>query len=411
MFIRKGGRVMCLEVVRKIDKQYVVEGEIIQYTIQVTQKEEGRVEQAQLVDILAEEVEFVPGSVMIDNLPRREVSIISGIPLENFIPHVTKTINFDAKIIGGNYRITLDASLVSYQYITPTREKRQIKALSNIDQIDIYKVDLEVKRVVSPEVLLLGEELKCEVTFSNESELDIVDIQVKEKFPGQLTIEQGEFKINDRRVNSVDLSKGIGIGGIKKGEKSYLRYTGTIKELDTRGIQFNALSIQYSYLLPDGRIGEKNIECGKRIYREERFEVGITSFKDVNIEYYLNIPDHNVAMSTINQITGTVNILKHYDVQTPIGISIEGQCLTGKSLLVRGDIQLVCEYTGEDKTSIYGITYQIPFTTNVMMAESYVERSKVEVKGSIQDIWYVVIDNRTAFISINALVNSILIKE
>lgn len=92
------------------------------------------------------------------------------------------------------------------------------------------------------------------------------------------------------------------------------------------------------------------------------------TFKSSDISYILNLPCnspeiHRIIRSIINPKINEISI-----INTPIGISNEGQKLTGKKALVIGYLCIKIEYeTYDTQEPIYLVNFDIPFCEYIVI--------------------------------------------
>lgn len=113
----------------------------------------------------------------------------------------------------------------------------------------------------------------------------------------------------------------------------------------------------------------------------------VKNFKHTSIDLKLMIPRNNPSLSKIIKVKASKEIVKTKLVRTPIGVSLEGQKLTGYEALVIADIILKITYIALTVTeSLHSFYAIIPFCDHVVMPESYNILEDVVPSLFIEDI-------------------------
>lgn len=135
-------------------------------------------------------------------------------------------------------------------------------------------------------------------------------------------------------------------------------------------------------------------------------DVSLVNFKEFCIDTNLVLPDLNADIDQIVSITLNVNIDNSYIRKCTQVTSIEGQIMTGKLLIVSGDLKQNVEYIDDHLThSIHGIQFNIPFSTYVVLPTNIDENKNVVVKGYIEDVYVKKTDFITFYENIIMLLN------
>lgn len=134
--------------------------------------------------------------------------------------------------------------------------------------------------------------------------------------------------------------------------------------------------------------------------------ITLVNFKKISIDTNLILPNMKADVDQIVSVTVNVNIDNSYIIETPKAISLEGQILTGKILIVSGEIKQDVEYLDSHITqSIHGVQFDIPFSTYVVLPTNINENKDVVAKGYIEDVYVKKLDARTFFENIILLID------
>ena len=124
----------------------------------------------------------------------------------------------------------------------------------------------------------------------------------------------------------------------------------------------------------------------------------ITTFKQFNSDYKFILPVEKPDIEQLLKVKAETTI-EHYEVvKTPVGISLEGQRVTGYKLLVSGDINVKYEYIASDPTqSIYSVAKRFPFCDYIVLPEDFNMSTMIFPSVSLEDIYSEQLDNRSVY--------------
>ena len=120
----------------------------------------------------------------------------------------------------------------------------------------------------------------------------------------------------------------------------------------------------------------------------------------------LKVPDEQPDIESINSLNITVNILQQKVVKTPIATTenIEGKMLSGRKLIVEGNICQKLSYTASEYVQgVYSVDYYVPFSVYIVVPKEYTFNSVVldsldinySVNACVEDVSLALIDSRT----------------
>jgi hypothetical protein len=130
------------------------------------------------------------------------------------------------------------------------------------------------------------------------------------------------------------------------------------------------------------------------------------AFKELNIEETLEIPSVKPDIEQILKISVDIIINRTKIIETPQGISLEGQIITGKKLIVKGRLNQIVEYVADEITQpVHAAHFSIPFCTFIVIPEDY-EEDTVYVSSYIEDIFAEQIGKRNIYKNITILLDA-----
>lgn len=130
------------------------------------------------------------------------------------------------------------------------------------------------------------------------------------------------------------------------------------------------------------------------------------AFKEFSIEETLEIPSVKPDIEQILKISVAVIIKCTKIIETPQGISLEGQIITGRKLIVKGRLNQIVEYVADEVTQpVHAAHFSIPFCTFIVIPEDY-EEDSVYVSSYIEDIFIEQIDKRNIYKNITMILDA-----
>lgn len=393
---------------KSVDKQYAVIGDIVTYTIKMTNQGNVMLNNVSLdnvviSDILASELAFIAGSIVLDGKVMPSVSILKGIDIGTLAVGQTKTLQFKAEVISDELTPIVNTAVGRYTYTIPGRPTQTAQTHSNEASVDVKKISLVVEKSATTEEAAIGDTLTYTVKITNTGDVTAENVLFKDTLAKEVALIPGSFMIDGQVVNSVDMTKGVIIPDIAPQTSVMITYQVTVIASNCSGMLKNQASVMYTYQLPDGSTGTK-IQEGELAMNTINLE--ISQFKQMSIEKYLLIPEVKPDIEAINNMSGTIDIISYNVINTPISKSIEGQQLTGNKAVIRGVFNLVIEYTALDEAqSVHSAHYSIPFSTFIILPPGNQVGKGVEIVGMTEDIYFNVVDIRTFFVNITALIN------
>ncbi|WP_069680160.1 DUF3794 domain-containing protein [Clostridium taeniosporum] len=128
------------------------------------------------------------------------------------------------------------------------------------------------------------------------------------------------------------------------------------------------------------------------------------NFKQVNFESTFCVPCQKPDIEQIIKVSADTKILKYEIVKTPVGLSLEGQKVTGYKLLVSGDINYKIQYVADETTqSVHTFHESIPFCGYIVLPKKFNKDSYINPSALVEDISVEQMDERCVYGNINLL--------
>jgi len=139
---------------------------------------------------------------------------------------------------------------------------------------------------------------------------------------------------------------------------------------------------------------------------------GVNNNTDKNIEEFRQfttsltvcIPYDRESINVITKVWVEAELKQSHIIKTPIGLSFEGQTLTGNKVLILGDLNVKLEYTSQnDSTSINTLNMGIPISSYVVVEEDFDDYLTAYPSFEVEDIYCKKLNDREFYLSISML--------
>lgn len=387
---------------KRCNTEYSVARECVIYTIIATNNGDVNLENVIISDILSAELEFIEGTIKIDGIKRPNEVITSGVNIGDINIGSTTNITFKAKVLSNKLPQIVNQSTADYEFLLPETFRQSGSSISNKTIVNTEKAEVKIIKTANKKSASLNDEIVYSVKLINEGTLDALNVILIDKLPIALQIINGTFKIDGKIINGVNLSKGVNIGEIAVGVTVAIEYTAKVVSGNCSGMLINEAQVRFKYILPD-----ETILSTESILDDDSntlITLNISNFKQISVDEYLRIPEQKPDMESINNIMAKVDIICSHLVRTPKDSSNENQKLSGYKLIVHGVLDQVVEYTAlVDDQKVHSASYKVPFSTFIILPESFKPGSKIEIEGVVEDIYYKMNDCRTFFKTVTLL--------
>lgn len=395
-----------LSLIKQSASPDIIVGNIMTYTVTAINYGSIPLTNVTVNDLFPPELEFINGSVKIDTIPMPTENILLGVNLTTLAAGESRTLTMDAKVLSIGTGTITNTSNADFYYTLPDTTFTQFgTAQSNPVSINVYNADLSITKTSNTSHASIYDDITYTVNIENIGNLDVTNVIFKDSLPDVVKLEEGSFTINGVVVNSVDLGKGINIGTILQQHTTTITYKVKLLGSTCSGNVTNYATALFNYTLPSG------ITQTKQVSDDSNATVIITvspsSFRQIYVDEYLDIPCAKPDIETINNVMGEVEILSSYIIQTQVGTSVEGQQLSGYKLIVHGALKEVVEYTAnEPSQSVHSAHYNVLFSNFIILPQNVNSIGKLEVEGIIESISTTKIDERSFYNNASILLSA-----
>jgi len=145
------------------------------------------------------------------------------------------------------------------------------------------------------------------------------------------------------------------------------------------------------------------------IANKNEFPENPTLFKQFTVQEDLEIPCVKPDIEQILRVIAEVVITHTRVITTPVSTSYEGQVLTGKKLIVEGELVQKIEYVADEPTqSVHAAHFTVPFSTYIVLDGDVDECNIVTVVPYIEDIYIQQIDKRRLFKNVALFLHAVV---
>lgn len=129
-----------------------------------------------------------------------------------------------------------------------------------------------------------------------------------------------------------------------------------------------------------------------------------TNYKQSNFDGVQCIPACKPNIEQIVKVWGSVDISHYEIVDTPVGTSVEGQQLTGRKMLLVGDITFKVQYVACDmERSVHTAHVSSPFCEYIVLPANYNVYCYLAPQAYVEDVYVNLLDFRSFFYNIMIL--------
>lgn len=374
-------------VIKKISSSLeTIVSDILTFDLYIQNKGNILIENIFVRDILTPELEFIPNSILINNMPMNDLNIIGGVSIDTLDINMVCHIKFKAKVKKlPQSGVIKPVALAQYQYsLLNDIRRREGNCESNENIITIQKVALEIEKIADKSELSIGDYSLIEIKIINTGTVNLKNIFLKENLDTSLTVVDKSYKIDNIHYNNLDLTYGIFLGDLPIGEYKILTFLVNYFSSSTKDILFCTTNLNYDYQLRAGLIFKGDV-----VSNTLKLNTALSNFKYLSIceDLWKSCATPNIL--DVDNVIAEVSNLNFHVIKTIVGTSNDGQILTGYKVVVQQIINITVEYTSDDKNnSVYTFNSTLPFSSFIVLPQNYKIGSKLSVNSKIDHITF-----------------------
>ncbi|MGL4450260.1 MAG: DUF3794 domain-containing protein [Sarcina sp.] len=139
-------------------------------------------------------------------------------------------------------------------------------------------------------------------------------------------------------------------------------------------------------------------------YIDECSYIKAPNFKQSNVDFIMPIPCKKKDIERILRVWAIPSIIYEKVENTPSGISLEGQKLTGKGMLIEGDLNIKIEYIAcVDSQSTHTTDFTVPFCIYIVLPKNFNSNALVTSSILIEDININLLNERSIYCNVTLM--------
>ncbi|MFX3649517.1 MAG: hypothetical protein ACE3K2_08850 [Paenibacillus sp.] len=247
-----------LEVSLQAERGQTFSGDIIMYTVIVSNPGFITATGAQVTISWPQGIVFIPASVIVDEMFAPQVTPDTGIELGEILPGSSVRVQYRVQVIGGS-----DANgISSVAVLTYISAGQQETVYSNQVTLEVIQPQISVVKSVLPVTATWGDTVQYNITVSNASSY-AVDGTLLDVLPTGVSFVEGSLGWNGVKRPGTNLTKGLNLGTLTARSNLNIQFEAKLAERDESMPDdyryVNHASLRYTFRLPDSRSVQRMI--------------------------------------------------------------------------------------------------------------------------------------------------------
>ena len=219
------GEVLPSGVIKAANKTVTTEGDIITYTVDVTNSGNYKVENVVLADILPVGVEFILGTVRIGGVLKPVADPNFGINIGTIEAGATKVVEFKVKVKDNAPDKLINTATINYQYtVDPQNSPINGVVESNEVIVDVLIPNIVLQKSSDLQIVTIGDIITYTIIADNIGEIDVYDVIIKDLLEEDIDFIEGSVKIDGFPDITANIISGVNVGSIKIGKTKTLTF-------------------------------------------------------------------------------------------------------------------------------------------------------------------------------------------
>ncbi|MGX1828306.1 hypothetical protein ACWIE6_08645 [Paenibacillus taichungensis] len=253
-----------LSLVLNADRMQTFVGDIVTYNLLVSNPGFIIGNDASVTFPLPKGIEFLPGSVIVNEIFVPETTPDSGIMIGDVLPEESVPIQFRVQVTGGSIaeNLTIQAAL---EYVSGDTLEH---VYSNVATLQVIQPRISIAKSVNPSVATPGDNVQYQITVHNEGSF-AVDAIVTDFLPPGMRYVEGSLGWNGVKRLGTNPVKGINLGTLTARSVVNIQFEVNLTE-QVRGVPavfelMNKARLLYTFRLPDSRSVQRIISSNTAI--------------------------------------------------------------------------------------------------------------------------------------------------
>ncbi|WP_238653269.1 DUF7507 domain-containing protein [Paenibacillus piscarius] len=224
-------------------------GDTITYSVTLTNNGVAAVNNVVFTDALPAGTTLVPGSVLVDGVPRPAASPATGVAIGSIAPGASVTVAFNVTVTS----LPASGVLINQSSASFTSGALASVAFSNIVTTPVFQPVLAAAKSSNTQNATVGDTILYTVNVSNTGNY-AATATLTDTIPAGTTLVPNSVLINGFPSPGADPATGIPLGSIAAGAALTVVFSVVIDTLPASQQLSNQAVIAFSYTLPDGRV-------------------------------------------------------------------------------------------------------------------------------------------------------------
>jgi len=253
-----------LEVSLQAERGQTFSGDIVMYTIIVSNPGFIIATGAQVTIALPQGVVFIPASVIVNEMFAPQVTPDTGIELGEIEPGSSVRIQYRVQVVGGSDTNGI-SSVAVLTYISAGQQET---VYSNQVILEVIQPQISVVKSVLPVTATWGDAVQYNITVSNASNY-AVDGTLLDVLPTGMTFVEGSLGWNGVKRPGTNLAKGLNLGTLTSRSVLNIQFEAKLAErgelIPDQYRYVNHASLMYTFRLPDSRSVQRMIRSNEAV--------------------------------------------------------------------------------------------------------------------------------------------------
>ncbi|MCG7376624.1 hypothetical protein MH215_06425 [Paenibacillus sp. ACRSA] len=247
-----------LEIALQADRVQTFPGDIVTYNIIVRNPGFVTATDAQVTVVLPSGIQFIPGSVVVNDMFVPQMTPDSGILIGDVLPERSIQIQYRAQVIAvlDTEGITSQANL---SYLSAGQRET---VSSNAVTLEVIQPRISISKTVTPELATVEETVCYDITVANESRY-AVDATMLDVLPKGVRFVEGSLGWNGVKRPGANPTQGFNLGTLTARSTMHIQFEAQLMGIDQVNPQqfeiVNQARLLYTFRLPDSRNVQRTV--------------------------------------------------------------------------------------------------------------------------------------------------------
>lgn len=252
--------VPTITVTKSVNPQYVLVGDTVVYTVVISNPNNLLLTNLTLNDLLAPEVAFIPGSVVINSVAAPHANVLTGVNINAIGANGVATIQFNATVLNKGTGLIPNASNLTYNYLGTNTIPLTATQYSNTNILNANIASVSVNKSTPLTTVTAGVTIPYTVLIQNTGDVNLYDVLFRDILSPKVNFITSSFTVNGVTVNvdPVTVQRGVDVGSLPIGAMTTITFDVILKPCFTDPETYklgNSAYFMYNYVLPDGTGG------------------------------------------------------------------------------------------------------------------------------------------------------------